>query len=94
MDKLVLEFASPFWDTSADWINYISNTPGEWVQALNLYKYTGKPWLMMFNVGSNAENHGSQTDLEVAESGLAALKIMYPAATNYVSYTRSNWGEE
>lgn len=33
MDKLWLEFPTAFWanDTNSDWINYISDIPGQWV---------------------------------------------------------------
>jgi monoamine oxidase len=53
MDKLWLEFPSAFWtnDLTQDWIGYFSDSPGEWVETLNIYKYLKKPVLLMFNVG-------------------------------------------
>ena len=53
MDKLWLEFPTAFWtnDLQSDWISYVSDTPGQWVETLNVYKYTNKPVLLMFNVG-------------------------------------------
>jgi len=58
MDKLWLEFPTAFWsnDLNADWIGYISETPGEWVETLNVYKYIQKPVLLMFNIGQSAKN--------------------------------------
>jgi monoamine oxidase len=53
MDKLWLEFPTAFWtnDLNSDWISYVSDTPGQWVESLNVYKYTKKPVLLMFNIG-------------------------------------------
>jgi monoamine oxidase len=61
MDKLWLEFPSAFWtnDLQSDWISYISDTPGQWIETLNVYKYTNKPVLLMFNVGQSARNFQS-----------------------------------
>ena len=58
MDKLWLEFPTAFWsnDLNTDWIGYISDVPGQWVENLNIYKYTKKPVLLMFNVGASAKN--------------------------------------
>ena len=58
MDKLWLEFSTPFWtnDLNTDWIGYISDTPGQWVETLNVYKYIKKPVLLMFNIGQSAKN--------------------------------------
>ena len=64
MDKLWLEFPTAFWsnDLNTDWIGYISDTPGQWVETLNVYKYTKKPVLLMFNIGQAAKNFSSLTD--------------------------------
>jgi hypothetical protein len=41
MTKLWLQFPEAFWeqDLERDWINFVSDRPGEWVQTLNVYKY-------------------------------------------------------
>ena len=64
MDKLWLEFPTAFWsnDLNTDWIGYISDTPGQWVETLNVYKYTKKPVLLMFNIGQAAKNFSSLAD--------------------------------
>ncbi len=57
MDKLWLEFPSAFWtnDLNTDWIGYVSDVPGQWVETLNVYKYIKKPVLLMFNIGQSAK---------------------------------------
>jgi hypothetical protein len=53
MDKLWLEFPTAFWtnDLNNDWISYVSDIPGQWVETLNVFKYIKKPVLLMFNIG-------------------------------------------
>jgi hypothetical protein len=64
MDKLWLEFPTAFWsnDLNTDWIGYVSDVPGQWVETLNVYKYTKKPVLLMFNIGQSAKNFSTLTD--------------------------------
>ncbi len=63
-DKLCLEFPEAFWfnDLENDWINYISDKPGQWAQTLNIYKYLKVPYLLMFNTGDAAKEFSDQSD--------------------------------
>ena len=58
MDKLWLEFPFQFWtaDSNTDWIGFISDKPGQWVETLNVYKYLNIPVLLMFNIGMSAKS--------------------------------------
>lgn len=96
MDKLWLEFPEAFWknDKDSDWICYASDTPGVWVDSLNVHKYVGKPLIVMFNVGQAAIDMSSLSDEEVLESAMAAIRNWYPDAPNYVNYARTNWGKD
>jgi monoamine oxidase len=53
MDKLLLEFPTAFWnnDLTDDCTSYVTDTPGQWVETLNVYKYIKKPVLLIFNIG-------------------------------------------
>ncbi len=64
MEKLWLEFPTAFWtnDLNSDWIAYVSDTPGQWVESLNVYKYLKKPILLMFNIGQAAKDLQKLTD--------------------------------
>ncbi|CDW74745.1 amine oxidase [Stylonychia lemnae] len=94
MDKLALEFSSVFWDEDMDWLNYISDGDLKWTQTLNIYKYTQKPILLMFNIGKDAQSFAQMTDQQVLDSAMATLRTMYPNAPDYVNYKRSNWGQD
>lgn len=64
MDKLWLLFPSAFWtdELETDWINYVSDKTGEWVQCLNVYKYLKVPVLLLFNVGDAAISFSTLPD--------------------------------
>lgn len=97
MDKLALYYDKVFWEEDADWLNYISDKPGHWVQALNLFKYTGVPILVWFNAGDQTKYFSSFTDDEILENIQDVMTTMYGAAAEeakLVGYARTNWGNE
>lgn len=96
MDKLWLEFPTAFWedDLENDWINYISDKPGEWVQTLNIYKYLKIPVLLMFNVGDTAKQFSKLPDADVCKSAMEAIRKWYPEAPDFSNFKRSNWNAD
>ena len=96
MDKLWLEFDEAFWtnDEDMDWINYISDSPGVFVQTLNINKYFQKPLIVMFNVGEAARQYSELTDQEVLDNAMSIIRKWYPNAPNYVRYARTNWSKD
>jgi hypothetical protein len=96
MDKLWLEFPEAFWknDNDTDWICFAGETTGLWVDAINFYKYTGRPLLVMFNVANVAVDVSKMSDQEVLEGAMKVIRNWYPDAPDYVNYARSNWGSD
>ncbi|CDW91771.1 amine oxidase [Stylonychia lemnae] len=94
MDKLYLEFEDVFWDEEADWLDYISDGNVKWGITLNYYKYTKKPVLLMFNIGKDAREFAEMSDEDVIKQAMETLRTMYPKATDYVAYKRSNWSHD
>jgi monoamine oxidase len=96
MDKVWLEFSEAFWknDEKIDWINYVSDTPGVFVQTLNVNKYLDRPLIVMFNVGEVARLYSNMTDEEVLSSAMQVIRQWYPDAPDYVRYARSNWSQD
>jgi len=96
MDKLWIEFPSVFWtdDLENDWILYISDNPGEWVETLNIKKFLDKPILVMFNVGDVARTFADKTDNEIIENAMKVLRNIYPTAPEPIGFKRSNWSKE
>jgi monoamine oxidase len=96
MDKLWLEFEEAFWtdDEDTDWICFISDSPGSWVEALNADKYLGAPLLIMFNIGDAAKKYSTFSDDELLAEAMITIRKWYPDAPDYVRYTRSNWSKD
>jgi monoamine oxidase len=96
MDKIWLEFPEAFWknDKESDWICYASDTPGVWVDTLNFHKFTGKPLIVMYNVGQAAIEMSYLSDEEVLETAMKAIRNWYPDAPDCVNYVRTNWGKD
>jgi monoamine oxidase len=96
MDKIWLEFPEAFWknDKESDFICYASDTPGVWVENFNFHKFTGKPLIVMFNVGQAAIEMSSLSDEEVLETAMKAIRNWYPDAPDCVNYIRTNWSKD
>jgi monoamine oxidase len=96
MDKLWLEFEEAFWedDEDADWICYISDTPGYWVETLNVNKYLGVPLLVLFNIGDAAKANSNLSDAALLADAMATIRKWYPDAPDHVRYSRSNWSKD
>lgn len=62
LDKLIIRFSKVFWNPESDWFNFISETPYEWTQTLNLYKFTKEPILIMFNCERSAHKFSRLSD--------------------------------
>lgn len=76
LDKVVLRFDDQFWDDS-DLIGFVGNEPGLFIEWNNLVAVTGAPMIMGFNAGSVARRVEEQSDAEILESALDALRTMY-----------------
>lgn len=96
MDKLWLEFEEAFWkdDEDSDWICYVSDTPGLWVETLNADKYLDKPLLIMFNTGDVAKEFSLLSDTDYLSEAMKVIRKWYPDAPNYINYARSNWSKD
>jgi monoamine oxidase len=96
MTKLWLQFPEAFWeqDLERDWINFVSDRPGEWVQTLNVYKYLQIPVLLLFNIGNAAKQFEAMPDNQVIESAMKAIRCWYPEAPNPVDSKFSRWGSD
>ena len=93
LDKLWLQFPTAFWedDLENDWIIYVSDKPGQWVQTLNVYKYLKIPVLLMLNSGDTAREFSKLNDADVCKSAMEAIRKWYPQAPDFDSFKRSNW---
>ena len=96
MEKIWMQFPTAFWtnDLTNDWIGYIGQASGRWLDTLNLYKFTQKPELVMFNTGESAVYIQGLSDEQAVAEAMVVIRKMYPDAPNPVNYRRSNWGKD
>lgn len=76
LDKVVLRFDEQFWDDS-DLIGFVGNEPGLFIEWVNLSEVAGQPMIMGFNAGSVARRVEEQTDAEIIEAAVDALRTIY-----------------
>lgn len=72
-NKVYLGFDAAFWP-DATWIQYAGDPSAAWPTFFNLKKYTGKPVLVAFNVGSFARALEVKSDAAIASEAMAILR--------------------
>ncbi|MBI3764836.1 MAG: FAD-dependent oxidoreductase [Chloroflexi bacterium] len=78
LNKVYLRFPDAFWkDDDTDLLGYIAANKGEWAEDLNIYKFFGKPILLMFNAGTYGAAVESFSDDEIVAKAMAVLRAMY-----------------
>jgi len=77
MNKVVLRFDEPFWDTDVDLIGYVPADRGRFVEWYNAVPWTGQPILVGFNTARAATDLEARPDGEVVDLAMADLATMY-----------------
>lgn len=97
LNKCYLRFPRAFWDTKADWINYIPDTNqyGQWAEWVSLARPTGQPILLGFNAAAFGREIESWNDQKIVDSAMTTLRIMYgkdiPEPTDAII---TRWGSD
>jgi len=94
LNKFLLVWNSPFWDTNLQYIGYTPDTKGKFNYFLNIKKFTQANGLMTFAFGDYATVTESMTDSQVINEIMLNLKSIYgnniPNPTNFL---RTKWGQ-
>lgn len=95
MDKVYLLYEKPFWGSSS-WINRISNNSQDkkWQFFFNLYKYDNKPILLAFNTGESAKKMENETDLEIKNEVIEAIRKIYKNSSEPVEIKITRWSSD
>lgn len=95
LNKCYLRFPAAFWDQGSDLLGFIPQAKGQWVEFLNIYKYTGSPILLGFNADSFGREIEIWTDEDIVASAMQTLRIMYgneiPAPDSWLV---TRWGSD
>jgi len=80
LNKCYLRFPSVFWPTDADWLEYIPEQPGRWVEWVNFAKTVGQPVLLGFNASEFGREIEAWTDEKITSDAMQTLRKMFGRA--------------
>lgn len=93
VDKYLLIWKTPFWETNLQYIGFTPEKLGQFNYFLNCLKFSNTPALMTFTYGNYAKFAQNMSDNAVIEQIMANLKSIYglniPSPDNFI---RTKWG--
>lgn len=94
-EKCFLRFPRVFWPMQYDWLEYIPQAHGEWVEWLNVARVGQKPILLGFNAADNAAKMQTWTDAQVVDSAMQTLRKIFGAGIPDPTDAQiSRWGAD
>jgi monoamine oxidase len=95
VNKFLLVWDQPFWDTSLQYIGFTPQTKGKFNYFLNLKKNTSANALMTFAIGDYANLTESKTEDELIQEIMQHLKQIYGNnLPNPTHFRRTKWGQQ
>jgi monoamine oxidase len=96
VDKLVLRFAKPFWDTNPTFLLRAVPNVDNFAWWFNAAPLSGQPILIAFIAGHLAQSLETVSDANTIQQLLAALRQWYGAnnVPNPVDFQRTRWGQD
>ncbi|MBA5604812.1 FAD-dependent oxidoreductase [Duganella sp. FT3S] len=97
LNKCYLRFPHAFWDTNADWLNYIPDgaSYGQWAEWVSFARPSGQPILLGFNAAAFGREMESWSDTRIVNSAMATLRKIYgnniPDPTDWMI---TRWGSD
>jgi monoamine oxidase len=77
LNKCYLRFETAFWPKDVDWIEYISEKPGEWTEWVSFMRTSDAPVLLGFNAADQGKKIDQWTDQQIVASAMQTLKTMF-----------------
>ncbi len=94
VNKFLLIWNTPFWDTTLQYIGYTPVTKGKFNYFLNIKNFTPSNGLVTFALGDYATATESMTDNEIINEIMLNLKGIYGNnIPNPSSFLRTKWGQ-
>ncbi|TAE37563.1 MAG: FAD-binding protein [Sphingobacteriales bacterium] len=94
VNKFLLVWNTPFWDTNLQYIGYTPNTKGKFNYFLNIKKFTPSNGLMTFAFGDYATVTESMTNNQIINEIMLNLKSIYGnSIPNPINFLRTKWGQ-
>lgn len=94
VNKFLLVWNTPFWDTNLQYIGFTPEIKGKFNYFLNIKKFTSSNGLMTFAFGDYASVTESRTDSQIINEIMLNLKSIYGnSIPNPISFLRTKWGQ-
>jgi monoamine oxidase len=94
VNKFLLVWDTPFWDTNLQYIGYTPETKGKFNYFLNIKKFTPSNGLMTFALGDYATVTETMTDSQIINEIMLNLKGIYGnSIPNPTNFLRTKWGQ-
>ena len=94
VNKFLLVWTTPFWDTNLQYIGYTPDMKGKFNYFLNIKKFTPSNGLMTFALGDYATATESMTDNQIINEIMLNLKSIYGnSIPNPANFLRTKWGQ-
>jgi len=77
LDKVVLRFNRVFWDTDADYLNYIAPMRGDWPEFVNLAPAVQMPLLVALRGANAARDAEGRGDGDLVTDAMRVLRMIY-----------------
>lgn len=95
VNKFLLLWDTPFWDTSLQYIGYTPEEMGKYNYFLNFLRFSQTPALMTFALGSYAQETESLSDAQVQADIMQHLRAIYgQSIPEPRSLLRTRWGQD
>jgi monoamine oxidase len=94
VNKFLLVWQTPFWDTNLQYIGITPDTKGKFNYFLNVKKFTTSNALMTFAFGDYATTTETMTDSDIIAAIMVHLRKIYGNnIPNPISFLRTKWGQ-
>ena len=77
LNKCVLRFPHAFWPSNVDWLEYVSETHGDWTQWISFLRAAKKPVLLGFKGADTGLEMEKLTDEAVVASAMRVLRTIF-----------------
>lgn len=95
LNKCYLRFAEAFWPTDVDWLEYVSQQPGEWSEWVSLMRTHNLPVLLGFNAADQGRTIEAWTDEEIVDSAMHTLRTIFGnAIPEPLDYQITRWASD
>lgn len=95
LNKVILKFPQPFWETEYDMIGLMSAVEKDFSEFVNLYKYNSAPVLVGLTGGSFARSLESLSETEIAQQVMKLLRRTYGNnIPNPEKVLRTQWSQD